>query len=189
MTVALITPPLTEPLSLQDVKEHLRIDHEHEDNLLMETLKAARQFAEFGSGQKCITQTWRQYTSAFPQNGCVDIQVAPVISITSVVAFDEEGNSSVLPPETYSVLLGETPAVLQFSNLNDTSAAANGLEIDVVAGFGDFGVDVPDSLKRAILLLVAHWYEFRGAVSPQNQPVSLPAGFERLISQFKRVNI
>ncbi len=189
MTVALVTPPALEPLTLQEVKNHLRIDHEHEDNLLADTLKAARQFVEFSSHQKCISQTWRQYESRASDSCAVTLQVGPVISIASVTAFDAEGTPTVLSPETYGLFRGEDPSVLQFSNLMAQSTASNGFEIDIVAGFGDLGIDVPDTLKRAILLLVAHWYEFRGAVSPQDQPVSLPAGFETLISQFKRVSI
>jgi uncharacterized phiE125 gp8 family phage protein len=189
MTVALIKPPSIEPLSLQEVKSHLRIDHDHEDSLLLETLKAARQFTEFSSGQKCITQVWRQYESAFPLNCSVELQIGPVVSIASVTAYDENGEPSLLQPEDYELLRGETPTVLQFSHSMSVGTAANGFEIDATVGFGDLGVDVPDALKRAILLLVAHWYEFRGAVSPQNQPVSLPAGFETLVSQFKQVRI
>jgi len=48
---------------------------------------------------------------------------------------------------------------------------------------------VPDTLKRALQMLIAHWYEFRGAISPGDQPVSIPPGFEALIHPFKRMAI
>jgi len=48
---------------------------------------------------------------------------------------------------------------------------------------------VPDLLKRAILLLVAHWYEFRGAVSADQQPVSLPESYRQLIVGFREVRL
>ena len=65
----------------------------------------------------------------------------------------------------------------------------NGIEIDFSAGFGESGADVPDLLKRAILLLVAHWYEFRGAVSADQQPVSLPESYRQLIAGFREVRL
>ena len=37
-------------------------------------------------------------------------------------------------------------------------------------------------LRSAILLLVAHWYEFRGAAMAGDQPVSIPVGFDRLVA-------
>ena len=61
----------------------------------------------------------------------------------------------------------------------------NGVEIDFTAGFGEAGADVPDLLKRAILLLVGHWYEFRAGFGPADQPVSYPAGYERLIAFYR----
>jgi uncharacterized phiE125 gp8 family phage protein len=61
----------------------------------------------------------------------------------------------------------------------------NGVEIDFSAGFGEAGADVPDLLKRAILLLVAHWFEFRAGFGPADQPASYPAGYERLIAGYR----
>ena len=61
----------------------------------------------------------------------------------------------------------------------------NGIEIDFLAGFGEAGTDVPDLLKRAILTLTAHWYEFRGVLGAEDQPASYPAGYERLIAGYR----
>lgn len=61
----------------------------------------------------------------------------------------------------------------------------NGVEIDFTAGFGEAGTDVPDLLRRAILLLAAHWYEFRTGFGPEDQPVSYPPAYERLIAGYR----
>jgi uncharacterized phiE125 gp8 family phage protein len=37
-----------------------------------------------------------------------------------------------------------------------------GIELDVVAGYGDEGSAVPEPLRLAVRLLLAHWYEHRG---------------------------
>ena len=42
---------------------------------------------------------------------------------------------------------------------------APGIELDVMVGYGDAAVDVPEPLRQAIRLLIAHWYENRGLVS------------------------
>ena len=62
----------------------------------------------------------------------------------------------------------------------------NGIEIDFSAGFGATGAEVPDMLKRAMLLHAALLYEFRGAVAPDSQPAAVPAGYDRLIAPFRR---
>ena len=38
---------------------------------------------------------------------------------------------------------------------------ANGIEIAFTAGYGDAAADVPEPIRHAILLLVAHWHEHR----------------------------
>jgi uncharacterized phiE125 gp8 family phage protein len=65
----------------------------------------------------------------------------------------------------------------------------NGIEIDFTAGFGQAATDVPDLLRRAIILLAAHWYEFRMSFGPGDQPVSYPAGYERMIAPFRRTRL
>jgi hypothetical protein len=34
-------------------------------------------------------------------------------------------------------------------------------------------------------MLVAHWYEFRAAFGAESQPVSIPAGFDRIVSGYR----
>ena len=63
--------------------------------------------------------------------------------------------------------------------------ALNGIEIDFTAGFGESGTDVPDTLKRALLLHVAAMFEYRGAVSAADQPAVLPEGYDRLLAPFR----
>ena len=84
---------------------------------------------------------------------------------------------------------GGEPENLDLSQAISPDLYRNGIEIDLICGFGDFGIDVPDTLKRGILMLVAHWYEFRGAVPPSQQPVSLPPGFDSLMAPYRRVNL
>lgn len=189
MTTALITPPAHEPLRLSEVKLHLRIDHDDEDELLNDLIKAARQYCEFSCGQKLITQVWRQYESKFPTDGSLRLLLAPVQGIVAISAYDRDGNGQTLASSATHLHRSGSVAEIEFEQGFDPAVAANGLEIDLQLGIGDLGVDIPDTLKRAILLLVAHWYEFRGAISPQQQPVSIPPGFDGLMAPHRKINL
>lgn len=189
MTLAIITQPAHEPLGLDDIKLHLRIDHSDEDPLLIDTLKAARQYVELTSGQKLITQVWRQYETCYPADRELPLKVEPVQRIAAVTAFDVDGNPHVLGADDAQLVRGTDPTRLRFDDEFDASLASNGLEVDLVVGVGDYGLDIDDALKRAILLLVAHWYEFRGAIPPAQQPVSLPAGFDNLMMPYRRLGL
>ncbi|NKB51653.1 MAG: hypothetical protein GKR97_05420 [Rhizobiaceae bacterium] len=189
MTLALITQPAQEPLALNDIKLYLRIDHDDEDALLAETLKAARQHVEAISGRKLITQVWRQYETKFPQDNQLALKLAPVQNVDSVSVFDCDGNVQVVDSDSVRLIRGRVPAAIVFDSGFDPAHAENGLEIDLTVGMGDTGVEVDDSLKRAILLLVGHWYEFRGAVPISQQPVSVPPGLDALIAPYRRMGI
>jgi uncharacterized phiE125 gp8 family phage protein len=68
------------------------------------------------------------------------------------------------------------PARLILNRSVSTSRAINGIEIDFTAGFGDTGTDVPDTLKRAMLMHIAQMFAFRGAVAAEDQPAEIPQG-------------
>lgn len=189
MTVTRLTPPGIEPLTLDDIKQHLRIDHDHEDTHLMELQHAARQMVESTLDLALLEQNWRQYEPGVPPQRWLRLKVRPVLSIESVTAFDGEGNPSVLAPASYSLTRDRSGQIIEFGETLDAASAANGLEIDVLCGMGATGLDVPETLRHAIRLLIAHWYEFRGAIAPQDQPVSLPPGFETLVAPWRRVGL
>lgn len=98
--------------------------------------------------------------------------------------YDADGEAHVVSPSDYQADTISRPARIVFANRFDDLRALNGLEIDFTCGFGEAGPDVPDILRRAIMLLAAHWYEFRTSYGPSDQPVSYPAGYERMISTY-----
>ena len=187
MTTAQITAPAIEPVSLAEAKQHLRVDDTDSDALIGELITAARQYLEQASDTRLISQTWRQFEDAWPVSNCLNLKIHPVQSVLSVTAYDNEGVARPVDSSEYEVDLVSRPARILAAGGIAASRAMNGIEVDIVAGYGDTPLDVPDTLKRAILMLVAHWYEFRGAVAPHDQPVSLPPGFDTLIGPFKRV--
>jgi uncharacterized phiE125 gp8 family phage protein len=62
--------------------------------------------------------------------------------------------------------------------------AVNGIGITVEAGFGATPAAVPEDLRQAVLLMVAHWYAHRG-----DEPQPLPAGIAALLTPFREVRL
>ncbi len=60
-----------------------------------------------------------------------------------------------------------------------------GIEIDVTVGYGDAGTDVPEPLRQAIRLLVAHWYENRGLIAVGHEVAILPQTVAALIAPYR----
>ena len=185
MTIAELTPPLGEPLTLAEVKVHLRLDGTGEDIILQDLIRCARDHLERETGLALLTRTFRLYLDQWPQAQVIQIAKGPVQTIEQITVYDEAG----LPAEidTGQMMLdGQVlPARLALTLRPDPGRALNGIEIDFTAGFGPTGADVPDTLKRAMLLHLALLYEFRGAVPPGDQPAAVPAGYDRLIAPFR----
>jgi uncharacterized phiE125 gp8 family phage protein len=185
MTYALITPPSAEPLTLAEVKAHLRLDGADEDALLLSLVATARAFLERETGLCLITQTWRHYLDQWPGDGVIRIVKSPVQAVQTVRVYDSEGAAADVSLEGH-LLDGEgRPARLWLGNPPAPSRAVNGIEIDFSAGYGEAGTDVPDTLKRAMLIHVGHMFAFRGVLSPSQQPAGIPDGYERLIAPFR----
>lgn len=185
MTLYRTVDPAVEPVTLTEAKAQLRIDHVSEDELVNGLIRAARQEVERATGQALIDQTWRLVLDDWPEWDVVCLRRTPVGAIVSVTVFDADGAGSVLAPENYQLDALSQPARLHLGERPAAGRALNGIEIDFSAGYGEAGTQVPDLLRRAIVMLVAHWYEFRAHFSAAEQPVSLPAGYERLISTFR----
>lgn len=65
MLLQLKTPPILEPVDLNEVKNHLRLDTAFEDTTLASFVMAARMHVENLCGP-LITQTWDQFEQHFP---------------------------------------------------------------------------------------------------------------------------
>lgn len=189
MTLFRTVEPTAEPVSLIEAKAQLRIAHDSEDDFISGLVRAAREEVEQATGTALINQSWRLALDTWPDSRIVLLRRAPVRQILSVTVYGAEGEAEVLDPATYELDAVSHPARLFLSQKPAPQRAMNGIEIDFSAGFGEAGTDVPDLPKRAIMMLVAHWYEFRTVFGPDNQPVSFPEGYERLIAAYRKVRL
>ena len=185
MTYLLVGEPAVEPVSLPDAKAHLRLDHAADDGLVESLIIAARTHVERETGIAAIEQTWRLYLDDWPADRCVRLRRHPVRRIESATIFDAEGDPHAIPGEWISLDTVSRPARLHVSDAAPPGARMNGIEIEFVAGLAETPNEVPDGIKRAVLMLVAQWYEFRGAFTAKDQPVAVPSGFERLIAPWR----
>ncbi len=189
MAKALIVPPAAPPASLSQVKEHLRVETNDEDAYLASLASAATAHVEALSGRLLISQTWRVYVDEMPENRCVFIPVAPTRSIAAITVYNAAGNAAVLSPGSYVFAAHDEPPTVEFDTAIPPQDFASGIEIDVVAGYGETAADVPGQLIRAILVLCAHWHAFRGAAVDAAAAGIVPAGFDKLLAPFRQVRL
>lgn len=185
MTLVLSEPPLSEPVTLAELKDHLRLDHNGEDALLNSLISTARQYLEQRTSLALIDQSWRLCLDHWPNGNCVMLHKSPVQTIDNIEQFDIDGLPQTLSSASMLLDGKSKPARLYVGAQSAPGQAINGIEITFTAGFGTAS-DVPDTLKRAILIHAAHMYEFRGVISADQQPASVPEGYEVLLSPWAR---
>lgn len=161
----ILNGPSAEPLTLTDAKRLLRIDHAEDDALVLSLIKAARQRIEARTGRALMTQAWRIVMDDWPWGGRVALPVLPVQAVTAVRVFDGLGGSQSFTVPVYRLEPGTEPPVLDASAVPAPGKARNGIEIDVTAGYGT-AADVPESLRQAMRLMIAHAY---GVVGPDGR--------------------
>ena len=189
MTMTRIAAPAAEPVTLAEAKAHLRVVDAVEDSMISSLVKAAREEVETATGLALITQDWRLYLDCWPGSGVVRLRRHPVQAVTQVTVYNAAGAPETSVPPVVNLDKASRPA--RFAMPDTAKApgrAMNGIEIDFRAGFGSTGVDVPDGLKRAILLLAGHWFEHRGA-GGDGQAAGWPDGFERIIERYRLMEL
>lgn len=185
MTLFRTAGPDAEPVTLAEAKAQLRIDHDSEDELIAGLIRAAREEVEQTAGVAMIDQSWRLAADGVAPGCVLLLRRGPVKEVLSVTAYGSEGEASLVDPAGYQLDALSRPARLHFDEPPSGLRAMNGIEVDFTAGYGEAGTDVPDLLKRAMLMLVAHWYEFRANFGAKDQPISFPEGYRRLIAPFQ----
>ena len=189
--LTLITAPTSEPITIDEVISHLRIDGSDEYGLIESYIKAARVYCEKWQNRAYIPQTWMLDLDDFPDEDYINIPLPPLQSVSSVVYYDTDDNNYTLSTSEYLVDIDNEPGriYLNYSKTwpSITLRPANAVEITFIAGYGDAD-DVPQHIKQAILLLVGHMYENREATSFQNF-TELPFAVESLLWTDRIVNI
>jgi len=192
MGLVLIAAPTVEPVTVDEAKAHLRIDHPDEDAFLASLIATSRLHIEGALDIALITQSWSWQLTAWPQSGIVEMPLWPVRSVEAVRIGAEAGEVLTLPPNYYALDGTSKPARLcriQGAWPEPARNSAPGIEIEFKAGFGDNAGDVPMPIRQALLLLVAHWYENREPVVIGGTVARIPETVSALLMPYRRVRL
>lgn len=192
MTLVLTAGPAVEPVSLAEAKAHLRVDGTDEDTLIASLIVTSRLHIETVLGVGFITQGWTWLIDAWPDLAVLRLPMRPVQSVTSIRIYAEDGSVATLAPDAYVLDGSGAPARIVRRRGRAwpmPGRAANGIEISFVAGFGGTASQVPQPLRQAVLLLVAHWYENREPLELGSPAVPIPDEVSRLVAPYRTMRL
>lgn len=186
----IITEAASEPLTLAEVKTHLKMDGiSADDDLINATISAARQLAEDYCGIKFIDTIIEDVFDRFPKGGlmkndCFYLMIGNVSSVDFVKYYDENGSEQTWDSSNYLVDTYRKQSRIclmpnkQFPTYD--SDRFNGISARYTSGFGATAADVPAAIKQAMLLIIGHLYNNR--VDTVNR---LPTMSEYLLQSYK----
>ena len=176
MSLILTSPPAVEPVSLVEAKAHLRVPHADDDAYITTLISAARRLIEQRSGLRLINQGWSLFVDCWPDRPDLSLGLSPVSAISDIITFSDADATSTYDAAHYYLDAATKPCrvVLRNGRLAPRgSRPVNGIEVRFVAGFGATGAAVPQDLRQALLVIIAHWFQNRGDAEANFPP--LPA--------------
>lgn len=192
----IITHPTAEHISLDDARLHLRLDAydspaaHPDDPLVTALITSAREWAETFTGRSIGTRTVEIALDAFPRCEYIPLPMPPLFGVQFVRYYDTAGVEQTfsgwvvddfqLPPRVQLAVDAEWP---------DTQTRVNAVRVRYqvgypVAGESPSGEPLPESIRSAMLLVLAHLYEHRED-STEAALSRIPLGAESLLTPYR----
>ena len=199
----LTSKPPEEPVTLSEVKDHLRLDHSDSDTMLESLITASRQYVEEILNRALVQQTrtayfkdWPETRSTYfkvePEQNFFELPGAPLQSVSSVKYTDTDGATSTF--DKYEVVTTRAPGrvVLKDGESWPTATLLHesypinieyvcGYEADETASPTDYRANIPQSVRNAILLDI----ELRYDRPPEEYQKRLEQVIHSLLSVYK----
>jgi uncharacterized phiE125 gp8 family phage protein len=178
-------PPETEPLTLDEAKAFLRVEHTDEDELIASLIKAARMAVEAATRRALITQGFRIVLDAWPVGDRIPSPVSPLRSLTG--ARVRAANGSAADIDLMAFTIDTASNVIHFDRglVGEPGQPIAGIEIEITAGYGEDASSVPEPLRQAMRFLVARHYAQRDRVEKDDLPETVHA----LIAPYRAVSL
>jgi uncharacterized phiE125 gp8 family phage protein len=187
MNLILIEKPLNEPVTLEEAKLHLRVDGAEEDSLISALISATREFCKNFTGRSLAVQAFELVTGPFLiKYGSIKLPMPPLVEVLAFKYLNEQNEEVTLEENSgFYVVKDMEPALLcpnpETGWPEDCALRPDAVRIRFKAGY----VDLPKSIRQAMLLLIGHFYENREVVNKKGEFKELPFSASALLYPFK----
>jgi uncharacterized phiE125 gp8 family phage protein len=144
-------------LSLDEIKNFLRIDFDSDDILLQKALNTATRQCELKIGQTLNQKTYLMSIYNPLKTNKIKLKYEPIISVEKIEHIDENENTSLISTDNYKTM--SDIGIIKFFNI-----PLNYYKLDITykAGY----MNVPDDLKQGLLFHIAKIYEDKTGFYP-----------------------
>lgn len=186
-SIKVIALPDRNLVTLDEVKQFLRIDGTADDEMLLSFIPAATDYLEQHCNRKFLTQTVEMHMDGFSMindekllalgpgmhdafigdytssMSFIDLPFRPIQSVTSIKTYGVDNTETTFSSSFYTLdknggkIYLNTGAVWP-TDLRDHDA----VKVTYVCGFGDAPADVPAAIRHAVKSYLGQMYECRG---------------------------
>lgn len=158
------------PVTMDDLKAHVQIDHAEDDLLLSfgagGYLAAAVEYIETRGQVSLIHQKRKLRMDELPQAEAVHVIRGPLVSVQSVTYLDATAALQTLASTKYRVISGGRSSSIYFAEGEVSLADGPGVvDINMTCGFGDHPDKVPALWRLLVAEVAAYFYERRNAIA------------------------
>lgn len=195
--VKLITAPDGYPVSTDEAKKHLNVDHDDDNDYIEGLLAGVTAYMEGPrgyTGRALIEQTWDVYFDCFPVgHRLIELPLPPVISVDGVFSVDASGNETEFSASNYLLDSASEPARIALvgsaSWPTNVAGRINQCRIRMTCGYVDGSQsppvpNVPPAIKSAVLMLIGSLYANREEVVLGQNAISIPFGAKMLLEPY-----
>jgi uncharacterized phiE125 gp8 family phage protein len=169
---------LESPVTLDEAKAHLRVVTDDEDQYINALCLAATDWAEKFQNRTFVSRARTMVLDKFAT--VIRPPHPPLVSVTSIVYVDADGDDQTLSSANYRVDTDSEPGRITVAygvSWPTIRSVTSAITITYQAGYGKAAA-VPDDVKHAIKLMIGHFFEIREPVTEikmETVPLSVKA--------------
>lgn len=178
---------VVEPIEVDDLRQHLRVEHNDEDSYISMLIPAVRGIAEsYIDGiisDRVFQYSLDQFTS------CIELPVRPIDidSITISYTDDEGGPQTVASFDVESTAYSATLKPDYGEAWPSVETSKDNVVIQFTAGYGAAFGEVPAEIKHALYMLASTLYDQREDHTAGIELKSVPTSSSYLLDPYRKV--
>jgi uncharacterized phiE125 gp8 family phage protein len=197
----LITAAESLAVTLDTVKQRLRIQHSDDDADLLLLIKAATKATEKRTNRTLQRSSWELQLEEWPSNSCIEIPAFPVRDVEEIAyvgAYTGTEGEQTLDSGDFKFYRTCDGGIVRLNADFEAPALADrpdAVRVRFTAGYDapeesgsgdDADLFMPEDTQLLVLFLVALWYRNREPVKAGDQPYEVPNTFD-LMCDLQRV--